>query len=135
MPKDPEYSKTLTYRPGVHNFACLHGTEYEHPLHGTHNHNVHCAVCCVSKVLMIPAILKPGPGSTMDIHIMSEDTASDHGCTMFECVDKDQKSLPDSQANTNGAFFLNVEADCNTGLTCPPYNNHKELNCGYVLNN
>ena len=48
---------------------------------------------------------------------------------MFECEDKDQESLPGSHANTNGAIFLHVEANCNTGLPCSPYNNHKELNC------
>ena len=30
--------------------------------------------------------------------------------------------------NTAGALFYEVEANCN-GLPCPPYNNHKELNC------
>ena len=30
---------------------------------------------------------------------------------------------------TLGVLFCHVEADCNTGLPCPPYNNHKELNC------
>ena len=58
-------------------------------------------------------------------------TRSDvHGRTMFECVDKDQESLPGGgTTNTNGVLFHHVEADCNTGLPCPPYNNHKELNC------
>ena len=51
------------------------------------------------------------------------------GHTMFECVDKDQNSLPGSHTNTNGAVFHHVEADCNTGLPCPPYNTETELNC------
>ena len=51
------------------------------------------------------------------------------GHTMFECVDEDHESLPGSHADTIGASFHHVEADCNRGLPCPPYNNHKELNC------
>ena len=124
MPKDPEYSKTLTYRSGVHNFARLHGTEYEHPLQ-THNHNVHCAVCCVSKVLMIPAILKPGPGSTMDIlcqRILQV-------IMVAPCLSVWIKIRSPCLVVKLILMELNVEADCNTGLTCPPYNNHKELNC------
>ena len=53
-----------------------------------------------------------------------------HYRTMFECVDAEQESLPGSAANTNGALFYHVEADCSAaGLPCPPYNNHQELNC------
>ena len=48
---------------------------------------------------------------------------------LFECVDKDQESLPGSYANTSGVHFYHVEANCNTGLPCPPYNTKKELNC------
>ena len=28
-----------------------------------------------------------------------------------------------------GLAFIPVEATCNYGLACPPYNNYKELNC------
>ena len=38
MPKDAEYSPTLRYYPGAHNFAYLYGTEYDYPLQGTHDH-------------------------------------------------------------------------------------------------
>ena len=51
------------------------------------------------------------------------------GRTMFECVDKDQESLPGSHPDTNGVLYYHVEADCNTGLPCPPYNTYKEVNC------
>ena len=52
------------------------------------------------------------------------------GHTMFECVDKDQESLPGGgTTSTDGVLFFHVEADCNTGLPCPPYNNEKKLNC------
>ncbi len=50
--------------------------------------------------------------------------------SMFECVDKGQESVPGSHANTEGALFYHVEANCGTaGLPCPPYNDYKELNC------
>ena len=51
------------------------------------------------------------------------------GRSMFQCVDEDQESLPGSHAIILGALFHHVEADCNTGLPCPPYNTEKELNC------
>ena len=52
------------------------------------------------------------------------------GRTMFECVDRDQESLPGGgHADTNGALFHHVEAVCNHGLPCPPYNPTQELNC------
>ena len=57
-----------------------------------------------------------------------------HKRSMFECVDKDQESLPGSHANTDGALFYHVETDCNTGLLCPPYNNNKELSCVVCTN-
>ena len=45
-------------------------------------------------------------------------------------LDKEQESLPGSQADNNGALFYHVEADCGAaGLPCPPYNNHQELHC------
>ena len=45
MPKDPEYSTTLTYRSGVTGYAYIHGSEYQVPVQGSHDHNVPCAVC------------------------------------------------------------------------------------------
>ena len=130
MPKDPEY--TLRNRGGVNNHARVYGSEYEGPIHGTHDHNVPCAVCCVSarsKILMIPAKTGCPPNWTREYYgyIMTE--YKTHKRTMFECVDKDQESLSGSHANTNGVLFHHVEADCNTGLPCPPYNTEKELNC------
>ena len=37
---------------------------------------------------------------------------------VYECVDKDAESIPRTVANTNGALFYNVQAQCN-GLLCP----------------
>ena len=132
MPETPEY--TLRYTPGSQNYNEIHGAEYEHPTAGTHQHNVPCAVCYASTrvaVFMLPARTSCPTGWTREYYgyIMSSSTHwSDHRRTTFECVDKDQESLPGTQANTNGALFYNTEANCN-GLPCPPYNNYKELNC------
>ena len=43
MPLDPEY--TLAYEAGVRGHSYVYGAEYEHPLQGSHQHNVPCAVC------------------------------------------------------------------------------------------
>ena len=137
MPKDPEYK--LRYRSGEDVWVSkVYGSEYEVPIQGTHNHNVPCAVCYVSTrptVLMIPAKTSCPSNWTREYfgYIMTEWKGSSNnirGRTMFECVDKDQESLPGGgTTNTNGVLFSHVEADCSTGLPCPPYNSEKELNC------
>ena len=48
--------------------------------------------------------------------------------TVYECVDKDAESISGSVANTDGALFNHVQAQCN-GLLCPPYNKEKEWAC------
>ena len=80
---------------------------------------------------MIPARTSCPTGWTTEYYgyLMSQGSYWDNRHrTSFECIDKDQESLPGSQADTNGALFYHVEANCN-GIPCPPYNNYKELNC------
>ena len=131
LPDVPEY--TLRYTPGSQSYSEIHGAEYEGPIAGTYEHNVPCAVCSASTrvgVLMIPARTSCPTGWTREYYgyLMSTHQQNNHYRTSFECVDKDQDSVPGSQANTNGAVFYHVEANCN-GIPCPPYNNYKELNC------
>ena len=129
MPLDPEY--TLSFLSGVTEHSYVYGTEYQCPLDGSHDHNVPCAVCYVSTretVLMIPAKTSCPNSWTREYYgyLMSENKAFER--TMFECVDIAQESVPGSEANTNGALFYHVEANCN-GMPCPPYDDEKELNC------
>jgi len=49
--------------------------------------------------------------------------------TMFECVDQNPQSVPDTAADTNGALFYHVEVKCNFGIPCPPYDTQKEVTC------
>ena len=124
MPIDPEYSSTLTYAAGIQDSSPIHGAEYEHPVQGTHNHNVPCAVCRVSTrptVVMIPAKASCPPSWTREYYGYLMASYKGHRRTTFECVDK--------AGNTNGALFQHTEATCSTGLPCGPYNNYKELNC------
>ena len=132
LPPDPEYSTTLTYIDGVQNWSPIHGSEYQGPAQGIQNHNVPCAVCRVSTrptVIMIPAKASCPSTWTMEYYgyLMSENRGN-HRST-FECLDKSMESLPNSQADTNGAVFHHTEAFCQTGLPCPPYNINQELNC------
>ncbi len=131
MPKDPEYSSTLTYRGGVDGQATIYGAEYQNPLQGSNNYNVPCAVCYVSTrptVIMIPAKASCPSSWTREYYgyIMADHIA--HHRRMFECVDRDQEVFPASQTNTDGALFYHVEASCN-GLPCNRYDPNKELNC------
>ena len=129
----PEYSTTLTYRDGVQGYALVYGAEYEDPLQFTHQHNVPCAVCYVSTrptVVMIPARASCPPTWTREYYGYLMSAHLGHYRTMYECVDEDQESLPDSASNTNGALFYHVEASCDPGqLPCPPYDQNNELNC------
>ena len=130
MPKDPMY--TLNHRGGVNGYAHVYGTEYEQPIQGTDDHDIPCAVCYTftrPTVLMIPAKAICPPNWTREYYGYLMTARKKHNRSMFECIDKDQESLPGSHHNTNGARLYHVEADCHTGLPCPPYNKEKELNC------
>ena len=129
LPDTPQYN--LSYTSGTQGRSKIHGAEYEHPISGTHNHNVPCAVCFASTrvaILMIPARISCPNNWTREYYGYLMSDHYNHRRTSFECVDKDQDSIPGSRPNTNGALFYHVEADCN-GIPCPPYNNYKELTC------
>ena len=137
LPETPEYSTTLRYTPGSQGYSEIFGTEYEHPIVGTHDHNTPCAVCSATTRVahvMIPAKASCPTGWTREYYgyLMTQSDKWNPGSsqrrTPFICVDKDQDSVSGSQGNTNGALLYHVEANCN-GLPCPPYNNHQELNC------
>ena len=133
LPKDPEYSPTLSYREVIQeNIAPIYGSEYERPLQGTHNHNVPCAVCRVSTrptVVMIPAKASCPPTWTREYYGYLMTAHKNDRRATFECVDKAMESLRGSQADTNGALFYHSEATCTTGLPCPPYSDNLEVNC------
>ena len=132
MPKVPEYthpfsSSELTYK------TFIYGAEYQYPLQGSHNLNVPCAVCHVSTrsaVLNIPGNTTCPTTWTREYYgyLMTEQYSHKRS-SMYECVEKAMESLPGSAPNTEGALFYDVEAVCDVGLPCPPYNNYKEINC------
>ena len=134
MPDNPQYS---SYARGVQDRNYVYGAEYQ--LHDAglpisrsmNDHNVPCAVCSVQvrgRLLMIPA-RKDCPASwTKEYEGALMSGSYTHSRSMYECVDKDAESVPGSAANTNGALFYPVEANCN-GMSCPPYDPQKELLC------
>ena len=129
MPNDPQY--TLNYSPGVQNYSYVYGTEYEGPQLGRENHNAPCAVCYIPTkhvVLMIPAKTSCPSGWTREYYgyLMAERII--HQRSTYECVDRNKESISGTQSHIDGGHFWHVEAHCN-GMSCPPYNNYKELNC------
>jgi len=133
MPDDPNY---LRYRPGVQGYSSVYGAEYEtyagFPLSAVLNYNVPCAVCYASTrgaVTMVPAKTLCPSTWTLEYsgYLMSNYKGYGHA-TMYECVDKNPDSVPGTAADTNGALFYHVEANCN-GMACPPYDPQKELTC------
>ncbi len=133
MPKDPDYNPSLTYAPGKQDFGEIYGAEYERTTNSAHlDHNFPCAVCKVSyrtTILMVPAKSSCPPSWTREYYgyLMTESIA--HHRTMYECVDREMEHLPGGAGNTNGVLFHPSEIRCQRGLPCPPYVDHKELNC------
>ncbi len=100
---DPQH--TLQYsQSGPSAKSYIYGTEYEHPIVGTHEHN------------MIPGKTSCPPNWIREYYgyLMSEYHGQHR--SMYECVDKGMESLPGSAGDTNGALFYHVEAVCNVDL-------------------
>ena len=132
LPKDPEYS---SYRPGVQNLSPIYGAEYEThdqpPLGHVNQHNAPCAVCCTSRSthFMLPGKNTCPTTWTMEYSGYLMTAYHGHHRKTYECIDKDPESIPGSANNTDGALFYHVEATCQWGLPCPPYDAEKELTC------
>ena len=133
LPDEPEF---LSYTPGISDAqSYIYGSEYETyygPFAPLNDHNVPCVVCYAStrvSYLMIPAkITCPKTWTTEYQGYLMAERFSHKRNVVYECVDKDTESIPGSVANTNGATFYHVQAQCN-GLLCPPYDQEKELAC------
>ena len=131
LPKVPEYlSTTAPKHPSY-----LYGTEYESRnsviFSNRHHHNAPCAVCYTSKEtkLMIPAKTTCPTSWTREYYgyLMTEYYTHKRNA-LYECIDSNPESIPDSSADTNGAMFLFVTGTCN-GLPCPPYVRNRAITC------
>ena len=119
------------------NWAYIYGAEYElksgQALSRMANQNPPCAVCEVStrsKHLMIPGTYRCPSGWTTEYSgwLVSE-WHSYQGRTTYVCLDKDPEGVEGEGRDTGGATMYHVEAQCNRGLPCPPYDDRKELSC------
>ena len=131
-PREPEYTKNLTYRAGFQRYSRVYGAEYQYPVQDTHDYNVPCAVCHVPKrptLLVLPAMASCPSGWTKEYlgYYMTE--RDNHNRATFVCVDGDQEGIPGTQSNLDGALFYHVEVECGRGLPCPPYDEEPELIC------
>ena len=134
MPDDPDH---LQYQSGVQGKSYVAGVEYDYASHPSLSslncHNVPCAVCYVatrSVAVMIPAKTQCPTNWTLEYigYLMSAEH-SRNSRTMYDCVDKDPESIPRLNGCNNPiTFFEIVEPYCN-GLSCPPYDDEKELTC------
>ena len=134
LPNDPDH---LQYQSGVQGRAYIGGVQYYYTgfpsLSFLNHHNVPCAVCYVvnrSVAVMIPAKTQCPTHWTLEYVGYLMAGRHDHGGrSMYECVDKDSESVPGLNAHSNPtALFHLVEPYCN-GLSCPPYDDDKELTC------
>jgi hypothetical protein len=94
--------------------------------------NIPCAVCHVSTrstQIMVPGTYECPSGWSPEYSgwLMAEHHG--HKRNMFTCVDKDAEIVPGQGANNDGNLLYHVEADCGTGLPCPPYDQRREMSC------
>ena len=133
--KDAKYYAGAT--TANHGYSLLYGAEHQisnrQALTGLDNQNIPCAVCEVStrsKHLMVPGTYECPTGWTEEYRGWLMAGYHGHkGRNMFVCLDKDPEAVPGHQHNTGGALMYHVEAECNKGLPCGPYDNRKELSC------
>jgi hypothetical protein len=121
------------------NYAILYGSEYELVTRQALNYglrddqNIPCAVCHVSTrstQIMVPGTYQCPSGWTPEYSGWLMAGHHGHkGRNMFTCIDKDAEVVPGQGANNNGNIFYHVEADCGTGIPCPPYDHRKEMSC------
>ena len=130
LPHYPEYSHSLHYRSGHEHIAGIQGVEYFYPTKmSAHHHNAPCAVCRVStraSVLMIPANFTCPSTWTREYYGYLMTEADFHAD--FLCVDKFLEALPGGGGAQNSGRLMHTEGHCSS-LPCPPYIDHKELNC------
>jgi hypothetical protein len=117
-----------TGKPTYQSF--LYGTKYifyGSLLNTLNKHSAPCVVCYVKSkhaLLVTPAATEcPGDGWTEEYHgyLVAGYYGHPHS-SVYECLDKNPQSIPNSAANIDGTLFYFVETTCH-GLKCPPYKN------------
>ena len=130
LPKDPEWVQVHTTPYEGH----VHGAEYQDIgslFQAINDKDVPCAVCQTksSNILMIPAKQSCHTGWVLEYSGYLMSGYKDHPSQKeFVCMDGNPETLPDTQANTDGALFYLQTAKCGS-LTCPPYIDGRELTC------
>ena len=123
--------------------AKVMGVEYE--LYGTvpgdttaffhkrlHNEDAPCSVCRSPRptVIMIPGRNQCYSGWTLEYKGYLVAGRSTHvASTEYVCLDESPEVIPGGHASVNGALFYMVEGRCDRALTCPPYEDGRELTC------
>ena len=134
--EDPEF---LRFLPGQQPLrATLYGAEYElysnfvPAYNSKQHHNAPCAVCYTharSITVMIPAKVNCPPSWTREYYGYLMSTRKGHQYRdMFECVDVNFESLPNTSRDTDPVTLYFTETTCN-GIPCGPYQDGKEIPC------
>ena len=127
----PQY---LNFSSATDSPGLVYGAEYEavtnQPNFGVNDQEVPCAVCHATQrsVLMIPGQYTCPTGWTREYNGYLVTTYFGYPRTTYECMDADPEAIPGGSSNQDGALFYHVEARCGS-LSCPPYDNTKELTC------
>ena len=131
MPRDPDH---LRYSSGQQGYSYVYGirisaSSYQ-GLSRSSGYYLPCAVCFVparDTILKIPAKVNCPTNWTREYYgyLMTEHY-SHSGRLMYECVDKDAEAR---RGASSAGYLYHVEPVCSNGVSCPPYDNSKELTC------
>ena len=130
----PKYNSGWT--PVDRGSAKLYGAELKTSrqiLGGVVNGNVPCAVCHVStrsSQIMVPGTYECPSGwiREYDGWLMAPNLGH-RNHNSFTCMAKWPDTVPGFSGEQFGNFLYHVEADCASGIECPPYNSQREMSC------
>jgi hypothetical protein len=134
LPRDPEFPTGCSTTHQSKSY--IYGVEYEQsssPLmhYSKHNNDVPCAVCQVvgrSDTIMIPAKSKCPTNWHKEYQGLLMAQQHTQKSSEYICVDEDMDVLHGGSRDSDGGSLYVVEAACGS-LTCPPYEDGKEIMC------
>ena len=141
LPDDPDYipgSIDLSPSPDQAIKGVVQGAELQvnygvpgNPLQHLHNHNAPCAVCFVpvrSTTIMIPAKTVCPSSWTREYYGYLMTESDNNYRSSYTCLDVDPEPVAGEGSNTSPSFLYHTVTDCN-GLSCPLYENNRQLSC------
>ena len=137
LPDDPDYIPASISFSSTRFKSVVQGAEFEgshlsgDPVQYLHEHNAPCAVCDVptrARVIMIPAKTVCPPSWTREYYGYMMTEHDEYHRSSYACIDIDAEVVLGEENNSNPLLLYPTVTDCN-GLSCPPYENDRQLSC------